>query len=72
MNAYIDGLAEQNDFVNTVSIGKSHEGRDMRVLQITKAGPGAPNVFIEAGTYIVYFTYSRFLFCIYNLMQFQK
>ena len=35
--------------MSTVSIGKSHEGRDMRVLQITKAGPGKPNVWIEAG-----------------------
>ena len=25
------------------------KGRDMRVLQITKAGPGKPNVWIEAG-----------------------
>jgi len=49
LNAYIDDLATQFDFVNTVSIGKSHEGRDMRVIQIAKAGPGAPNVWIEAG-----------------------
>jgi len=49
LNAYIDDLAAQNDFLNTVSIGKSHEGRDMRVLQIAKAGAGAPNVWIEAG-----------------------
>ena len=49
MNAYIDDLASQNDFLNVVSIGKSLEGRDMRVLQITKAGPGKPNVWIEAG-----------------------
>ena len=49
LNAYIDDLAATNDFLNTVSIGQSHEGRDMRVLQITKAGPGKPNVWIEAG-----------------------
>jgi len=49
LNAYIDDLASQNDFMNVVSIGKSLEGRDMRVLQITKAGPGKPNVWIEAG-----------------------
>lgn len=49
LNAYIDDLAAANDFINTVSIGQSHEGRDMRVLQITKAGPGKPNVWIEAG-----------------------
>ena len=49
LNAYIDDLAATNDFISTVSIGQSHEGRDMRVLQITKAGPGKPNVWIEAG-----------------------
>jgi len=49
LNTYIDDLAAENDFMSTVSIGKSHEGRDMRVLQITKAGPGKPNVWIEAG-----------------------
>ena len=49
LNAYIDDLASQNDFMSVVSIGKSLEGRDMRVLQITKAGPGKPNVWIEAG-----------------------
>ena len=40
--------------MNTVSIGKSHEGRDMRVIQIAKAGPGAPNVWIEAGIHARY------------------
>ena len=54
LNAYIDDLATQFDFVNTVSIGKSHEGRDMRVIQIAKAGPGAPNVWIEAGIHARY------------------
>merc|ERR1712156_917525 len=49
LNAYIDDLAAQNDFISTVSIGKSHEGRDMRVIKIAKAGAGAPNVWIEAG-----------------------
>ena len=37
-----------------MSIGKSHEGRDMRVIQIAKAGPGAPNVWIEAGIHARY------------------
>ena len=50
MNAYIEDLAAQNaDFLSVTSIGKSVEGRDMRVLHITKAGPGKPNVWIEAG-----------------------
>ena len=49
MNEYIDNLATQFNYVNTVSIGKSYEKRDMRVIQISKAGSGAPNIFIEAG-----------------------
>ena len=49
MNEYIDNLATQYNYVKTVSIGKSYEKRDMRVIQISKAGFGAPNIFIEAG-----------------------
>merc|ERR1711992_413553 len=49
LNAFIDGLADQYDWINTVSIGKSFEGRDMRVIQLAKAGAGKPNVWIEAG-----------------------
>ena len=50
MNAYIEDLAAQNaDFLSVTSIGKSVEGRDMKVLHITKAGPGKPNIWIEAG-----------------------
>lgn len=50
MNSFIDGLSSANsDFVSTVSIGQSYEGRDMRVIQITKAGANKPNVWIEAG-----------------------
>ena len=49
MNEYIEGLATQFSYVSTVSIGQSYEKRDMRVIQISKAGSGAPNIFIEAG-----------------------
>jgi murein tripeptide amidase MpaA len=49
LNAYIDSLVGKFDNVTVESIGRSGEGRDMRVLQITKAGAGAPNVWIEAG-----------------------
>jgi len=42
-------LASRFDFVKSVSIGNSNEGRDMRVIQISKAGEGKPNIFIEAG-----------------------
>ena len=49
LNDYIDAQASEFDFVKTISIGNSYEGRDMRVIQITKAGSGAPNIWIEAG-----------------------
>jgi carboxypeptidase A4 len=49
INAFLDEMARTHDFVETVSIGKSYEGRDMKVLKIMKAGEGAPNVWIEAG-----------------------
>ena len=49
LNDYIDAQASEFDFVKTISIGNSYEGRDMRVIQITKAGSGALNIWIEAG-----------------------
>merc|ERR1719328_15165 len=49
LNAFIQGLADANDFASIINIGQSYEGRGMNVLAITKAGPGKPNVFIEAG-----------------------
>merc|ERR1719288_65730 len=49
LNAFIQGLADANDFAEIINIGQSYEGRDMNVLAITKAGPGAPNIWLEAG-----------------------
>lgn len=49
INEFIDELAATYDYVSTASIGQSYEGRDMRVIQIAKAGPGKPNIFVEAG-----------------------
>lgn len=49
LNQFLDALAEANDFAEVINIGQSYEGRDMKVLAVTKAGPGAPNVFLEAG-----------------------
>jgi murein tripeptide amidase MpaA len=46
----MDQLAARYPFVTTVSIGKSFDGRDMKVIQILKAGPGKPNIWIEAGS----------------------
>ena len=46
---FLDALAEQYEWVNTVSIGKTYEGRDQRVIQITKAGEGKPIAWFETG-----------------------
>lgn len=49
LNEFVDSLAASNDWADVINIGKSYEGRDMNVIAITKAGPGAPNVWLEAG-----------------------
>merc|ERR1719468_742872 len=49
LNQFLDALAGSNDWADIINIGKSYEGRDMNVLAITKAGPGAPSVWLEAG-----------------------
>ena len=50
INAFLDKLASSNaEWVSTQSIGTSEEGRDMKIIKITKAGAGAPNIWIEAG-----------------------
>jgi len=49
LNQFLDALAKKYEFADVINIGKSYEGRDMNVLAITKAGPGAPNVWLEAG-----------------------
>lgn len=50
LQAFIQGLADTNaDWARIINIGQTYEGRDMNVLAIEKAGPGAPNVWLEAG-----------------------
>merc|ERR1712066_940434 len=49
LNTFIQGLADANDFARIIDIGKSYEGREMKVLAIEKAGAGAPNIWLEAG-----------------------
>jgi len=50
INDFIDGLSASNsDWIATKSIGETYEGREMRVIEITKAGPGKPIAWIEAG-----------------------
>ena len=50
INDFIDELAYANPlWVKTKSIGKTYEGRDMKVIEISHAGPEAPIAWIEAG-----------------------
>jgi len=49
LNEFIEALADANDFASIIPIGQSYEGREMKVLAITKAGPDAPTIFLEAG-----------------------
>ncbi|XP_059087281.1 carboxypeptidase B-like [Tigriopus californicus] len=46
---FIEELAQTYDYVSTQSIGKSFEGRDTKILSITKAAPGAPIIWLETG-----------------------
>jgi len=47
--SWLTQLAIENDGVDVVNIGQSHEGRDTLALTITRAGADAPNVWIESG-----------------------
>ena len=49
INDFTDGLDCAKRWVKTISIGKTYEGRDMRVIEIDRAGPNAPIAWIEAG-----------------------
>jgi len=49
LNEFIQALADTNDFAKIIPIGQSYEGRQMNVLAIEKAGPGAPSIWLEAG-----------------------
>ena len=49
INDYLDSLDCAKKWIKTVSIGKTYEGRNMRVIEIKKAGPNAPIAWIEAG-----------------------
>merc|ERR1719309_1719046 len=49
LNDFIAALADANEWASIIPIGESYEGRKMNVLAITKAGEGAPNIWLEAG-----------------------
>ena len=54
INEFLEDTAASNsEFIKVVSIGESYEGRDMKVIEIRKAGVGKPNVWIEAGNNIL-------------------
>ena len=49
INGFIDSVAREKKWIKTKSIGKTFEKRDMRVIEIKKAGRNAPIAWIEAG-----------------------
>ena len=49
INGFIDSVAREKKWIKTKSIGKTFERRDMRVIEIKKAGRNAPIAWIEAG-----------------------
>jgi len=48
ITGYIDEVAATYDFASAEVIGQSVEGRDLKVLKMERAGPGAKNVWIDA------------------------
>ena len=40
LNEFIESIADANDFASIIPIGQSYEGRDMKVLAITKVKDG--------------------------------
>ena len=54
INAWLDGLASSNYFVDSLTMGSTYEGRSQKVLRISEAGPGKPNVVIQAGAHSRY------------------
>ena len=50
ISSYLKDLNSTYDFVNVSSIGKSYEGRDIYVIEISAAEPGTHNnIFVEGG-----------------------
>ena len=47
INVFIDNVARSKKWIKTKSIGKTFEKRDMRVIEIKKAGRNAPIAWIE-------------------------
>ena len=49
INTYIDALARDFSFATTTSIGRSYEGRDLRMLHLSTGGSGKETIVIDAG-----------------------
>ena len=58
INNWLDNLASRNRFVESINIGKTYEGRKQKLLRITEAGIGKPNVYIQAGIHARFSQYN--------------
>ena len=48
----MDELADQYDFAETEIIGKSYEGRDLKIIKLCKGGCGnKPAIWLDGGKY---------------------
>ena len=61
INDWLDNLASRNRFVESIDIGNTFEGRKHKLLRITEAGIGKPNVYIQAGIH-ARFSHYNFLY----------
>ena len=52
INLWMDELADQYDFAETEIIGKSYEGRDLKIIKLCKGGCGnKPAIWLDGGKY---------------------
>ena len=50
INLWMDELADQYDFAETEIIGKSYEGRDLKIIKLCKGGCGnKPAIWLDGG-----------------------
>jgi len=49
ISSYLDSLAAENSLCSTFSLGKSSEGRDLKVLKISTGGFNKPAIWLDAG-----------------------
>jgi len=51
INTWLDNLAVAQDDVQSLSLGKSYEGRIQKLIRIIEAGDGKPNIYIQCGAH---------------------